>query len=131
MMTNEEKVQHWVNMADYDMVTADAMMQSKRNLYVGFMCHLATEKLLKARFVKIKDETPPYIHNLFRLAELTGLFDEMTEQQIDFLKELNPLHIEARYLDYKDTIEKKLTDAATQEILTKTKELVAWIKQKI
>ena len=131
MMTNEEKVQHWVKMADYDIETADGLMQIKRNLYVGFMCHLATEKLLKARFVKIKDETPPYIHNLRLLAEKTGIYDMMSDEQKDFLKELNPLHIEARYQDYKDAIEKKLTDEVAQEILTKTKELTAWIKEKI
>ena len=131
IMTNEEKVQHWVNMANYDIESADVMMKSKRNLYVGFICHLTVEKMLKAYFVKITEETPPYIHNLRLLAEKTDIYSMMSEEQKDFLNELNPLQIEARYQEYKSAIEKKLTDKATQEILTKTKEMMAWIKSKI
>ena len=68
---------------------------------------------------------------MVRLAELTGIFDMMSDEQKDFLAELAPLQIKARYQEYKDAIEKKMTDAATQEILTKTKEMLVWIKQKI
>ena len=131
MMTNEEKVQHWVNMADRDIEAAEWNSKGKYNLHAGYLCHQAVEKLLKARFVKIKEETPPYTHDLFRLAELTGLFDMMSDEQKDFLAELDPLQIKARYQEYKDAVEEKMTDETTQEILTKTKELVTWIKQKI
>ena len=40
-MTTEEKVNYWVELSDYDLETADAMLQTKRYLYVGFMCHQA------------------------------------------------------------------------------------------
>ena len=130
-MTNEEKVQHWVELADYDIATADDLMIPKRYLYVGFMCHQAVEKLLKAYFMKLKDETPPYTHNLISLAEKTGIFDEMSEQQQLFIDKINTLNIEARYQDYKKKLSKELTSEVTQEILTKTKELLSWIKLKI
>ena len=130
-MTKEEKVQHWINMSDYDMDTADALMQSKRYLYVGFMCHQAVEKLLKAYFIKLKDDTPPYTHNLITLAEKTEIFNAMSEQQQLFIDRINNLNIEARYQDYKNMLAKELTSDVTQEILTKTKELIIWIKQKI
>jgi len=32
-----EKVNYWIELSDYDMETADAMLTSKRFLYVGFM----------------------------------------------------------------------------------------------
>ena len=35
---------NWLASADYDMHTAEAMFESKRYLYVVFMCHLALEK---------------------------------------------------------------------------------------
>lgn len=35
-------------MSDYDYDTAIAMMQTRRYLYVGFMCHQTIEKALKA-----------------------------------------------------------------------------------
>ena len=131
MMTNEEKVQHWVKMADYDIISADVLMESKRNLHVGFICHLTIEKMLKAYYAKITEETPPYLHNLRLLAEKTDLYSMMSEEQKEFLKELNPLQIKARYQDYKDSIEKELTDEVTQKILTQTKEMIEWIKSKI
>ena len=130
-MTNEEKVQHWVDLSDYDIATAEDLMIPKRYLYVGFMCHQAVEKLLKAYFRKLKDETPPYTHNLISLAEKTGIFDEMSEQQQLFIDKINTLNIEARYQDYKKKLSKELTSEVTQEILTKTKELLSWIKLKI
>ena len=130
-MTNEEKVQHWVDMSDRDIDTAEYLVNGKRNLHAGYLCHQATEKILKAYFVKIKEETPPYTHNLFRLAELTGLFDMMSQEQKGFLIELNPLQIKARYQEYKDSVERELTDEVTLKILTKTKELLSWIKLKI
>ena len=43
------------------------MLDTKRFLYVGFMCHQAIEKALKGIFVARKPETePPYIHKLTR-----------------------------------------------------------------
>ena len=29
-MTNEEKVEHWTGLSEYDLETADAMLQTKR-----------------------------------------------------------------------------------------------------
>jgi len=43
----DEKVKYWVDISDYDLETADAMLQSKRYLYVGFMCHQTIKKYLK------------------------------------------------------------------------------------
>ena len=52
------KVTYWTELSDYDIKTAEAMFESKRYLYVGFMAHQAIEKILKAYFVNIKS-TPP------------------------------------------------------------------------
>lgn len=34
-----EKVKYWIDLAEYDFETAKAMFDTKRYLYVGFMCH--------------------------------------------------------------------------------------------
>ena len=34
-----DKVKYWAEISDYDLDTAEAMFQTKRWLYVGFMCH--------------------------------------------------------------------------------------------
>ena len=46
-MTREEQVQYWLDIADYDLDTAEAMHQTGRWLYVAFMCHQVIEKTLK------------------------------------------------------------------------------------
>jgi HEPN domain-containing protein len=58
-MTNREKILYWVNLADYDMITAQTMLDGGRYLYVGFMCHQVVEKIFKAYYSKMKAETPP------------------------------------------------------------------------
>ena len=103
----------------------------RHNLYAGFMCHQAVEKILKGYFTKMKEDTPPFTHDLTGLAQKTEIYDSMNEQQKDFMEELNPLNIEARYPDYKNKIAQTMTKEVTQNILTKTNELLQWIKLKI
>jgi HEPN domain-containing protein len=92
-----DKVNYWFDISEYDLETAKAMLISKRFLYVGFMCHLAIEKLLKAYYVSVKDEMPPYSHNLTYLAEKSSLLSKLSEDQKSFIDELEPMNIEARY----------------------------------
>ena len=40
----DDKVKYWLELSDYDLETALAMLNSKRYLYVGFMCHQIIEK---------------------------------------------------------------------------------------
>ncbi|WP_300685615.1 HEPN domain-containing protein [Acutalibacter sp. 1XD8-36] len=44
------KAAYWLDCADYDLQMAKAMLETKRFLYVGFMCHQTIEKGLKAVF---------------------------------------------------------------------------------
>ena len=70
-MTKEERILYWKDLSDYDIETADAMYATKRWLYVGFMCHQVLEKILKAYWYSTKDDNPPFVHSLIRLAEGT------------------------------------------------------------
>ena len=60
----ESKIKYWIDLSDYDLETAEAMLQSKRYLYVGFMCHQTIEKALKAYYTKLNTETAPFTHSL-------------------------------------------------------------------
>jgi HEPN domain-containing protein len=100
----EEKVKYWVELAEYDLETAGAMLNSKRYLYVGFMCHQTIEKVLKAFYVKDKMETPPYTHNLIYIAEISGIYNDFNEIQKDFPDNLQPCHIEPRYPAHKASL---------------------------
>lgn len=41
-----DKVRYWIELSDYDLETAQAMLETSRFLYVGFMCHQVIEKAL-------------------------------------------------------------------------------------
>lgn len=73
------KVTYWIEMSDYDLETADAMLLTGRYLYVGFMCHQTIEKILKAYWANRLVEVPLKIHSLSRLAERTELDKELSE----------------------------------------------------
>jgi HEPN domain-containing protein len=126
-----KKVIYWIDLADYDFNTAKAMLKSRRYLYVGFMCHQAVEKILKAYFVSTSDSQPEYTHRLTYLTESTGIEDLLSDEQKDFLDELEPLNIEARYPTYKEKLLRKLTDKKCKEIIMKTEEFLLWIKEKL
>lgn len=80
-MSDFTKVEYWFESAEYDLQTARAMLETRRLLYVGFMCHQTIEKALKGIFVTRKpEEELPYIHKLVRLANLSGISGEMSEE---------------------------------------------------
>ena len=126
-----DKVQYWLDIASYDFETAEAMQRTGRWLYVGFMCHQTIEKTLKAYWNAVREDDPPYIHNLKRLAAGTELFDALSEEQKDFIDRLTPLNIEARYPSYKDALAKSLNEEYCAKIIEETNNLKQWIEQKL
>ena len=130
-MNNSEKTNYWIEISDYDLETSKTMLIGKRYLYVGFMCHQAVEKILKAYFTAKNEETPPFVHNLKRLAEECGLISNLTEVQLDLIEELVPMNIEARYPTYKERLLKSLTEDKCKELIYKTEILCHWIKKQL
>ena len=124
------KSKYWLDLAKEDMDVAQILLTNGKLLHFGFMCDLVAEKALKAK-IEYSGLTVPKIHNLIRLAELGGILDILTEEQLDLLTILNPLQIEARYPVYKQQIELILTHDQCNTILRQTKELVAWIEQQL
>ena len=125
------KATYWIEMSDYDFDTAKAMLETKRYLYVAFMCHQTIEKILKAYWSNVLEEPPLKIHSLSRLAEKSGLDKDMSEEQTDFIDELEPLNIEARYPSYKERLMRSLTSDRCKELIEQTDKLRTWIKSKL
>lgn len=84
------------------------------------------EKLLKAYYVKIKSDYPPFIHNLLRLAEKNNL--ELTDEQKEQLVTVTAFNINARYDDYKMSFKNQCTPEFTMEWINKLKKMRPWIK---
>lgn len=127
----KDKVTYWIEMSEYDLETARAMFNTHRYLYVGFMCHQAIEKVLKAYWSHVLEEPPLKIHTLSKLASKTKIDSEMSEEQLDFIDTLEPLNIEARYPSYKERLLKSLTPDYCIKLIDSTKELHSWIKSKL
>jgi HEPN domain-containing protein len=127
-MNKEKAIDYWFNMADYDLKTAQVMLDGGRYLYVGFMCHQVIEKALKGLYVKEHNRIPPYTHNLLTLCADLNLV--LTEEHQDFLIKLNPLNIEARYPEMKEKLGKAITKKKAYVLLEKTRSAYKWLKSK-
>ena len=117
----------WFAQADYDLDTAEYMFKGGRFFYAVFMAHLAIEKALKGWWQARLQAVPPKTHNLRYLAERIGA---VLPEEIDvFLTTLNDLSVPTRYPDDLARLAAEYTPARTREILTHTRESLAWIKE--
>ena len=130
-MNDYDKIEYWVELAKYDMETAKVLMNNKKYLYFGFMCHQTIEKILKAVYVKKIKAMPPYIHGLKKIARESKIYDEFSEEQILLLATLEPLNIEGRYPTVKQEIYNSLDKEVCEKLVKDTEELMIWIKNKL
>ncbi len=96
------------------------------SLFIG---HLVIEKLLKAWYVQSTSKTPPFIHDLVRLAERSGL--ALSDEQKDILDTISAFNITGRYDDYKMEFHKKCTKEFTEKWVQHIKEFRRWMKEKL
>ena len=129
-MTQDKVVHNWIERASYDLETSKIMVEVERYLYVGFFCQQAIEKLLKARIAQLGTE-PPYIHNLARLAEIAGIFDDLGEYRKDLLGELTIHAVQSRYGDFEGDPSMVLKPVEARNLWQKTRELFEWLKAKL
>jgi HEPN domain-containing protein len=127
----EKQIKYWIDLSDYDLETAEAMLSARRYLYVGFMCHQTIEKAFKAYFSKLKSETAPYSHSLSYLAKKGEFYELFSEQQKEFIDQIEPLNIEARYPSHKEKLLRSLSESKCREIISQTKEIQKWIKERL
>jgi HEPN domain-containing protein len=120
-------VKHWIETSNDDFNTMLVLFRSKSYHWSLFMGHIAIEKLLKAYFVKNNQRHAPFTHNLYRLAELSGL--EIDEEYSEWLFRITTFNLNARYDDYKKEFYTTCTRDFTKEWLEKIKKLQQWIKQ--
>ena len=117
----------WITEAKEALQVAEHLMEKGDYSYALFFGHLAIEKLLKAMYVvKKKDHAPP-IHNLLRLAKLSGI--KVPTDKIDVLIEISAFNIEARYPDFKRIFRKKCNDEYAGKQITLIKEIFLWLQK--
>ena len=128
-MDTQKKIEYWLDIAHYDLVSAKAMLESKRFLYVGFLCHQVAEKCLKAYFWHNRKKDPPHTHNLLLLSEESRFDEQAGEEHFSLFNELMPLNIQARYPEDRELLLKTLTARKCRRLYMKTKEFYGWIRR--
>lgn len=124
---NWEKVRDfWIEEADEALNVAGHLFDKEDFSYSLFFGHLAVEKLLKAIYVARKKEQAPYIHNLYRLAEMSDI--QLTEEQQERLIRISRFNLEARYPDEKRTFRKICTKEFTSKEVAVIEEVYKWLK---
>ena len=128
-MTNEDKFGYWLETAEYDMETADAMLNSGRWLYVVFMCQQAVEKLVKGLYVLYIEDEVPRTHNIrFLIGKFETLLSEkVSDEHTELFEDLSAFYISGRYTDYKHKLSERLNEMEAKCYYQNSKEAFAWL----
>jgi HEPN domain-containing protein len=122
----EKLKEHFIQSSDKNYETMLHLFESKDLDWSLFVGHLVIEKLLKAIYISVKKQYPPYIHNLLRLAELSEI--QMDDEASIFFSTVTGFNINARYDDYKESFYKKCTPEFTGHWINLIKKYRTWIK---
>ncbi len=123
----ESAADKWTEKGKYDLVTARAMLKSRRYVYVAFMCQQAIEKHLKAIFTKKTKNVPPYTHNLAALSQLIEV--TCSEEDKYLLITLTNFYLNTRYPDFKQKMTEKIDRVKASDLLKKTEAFIKWLKK--
>lgn len=124
--TANKYIQNWFKGSQYDIVTAEAMLKSKRYLYVIFMCHLSIEKFLKGIVAQKLNKIPPKTHDLFLLLKLGKIQIPLGYQKI--VSHLNEASIPTRYPTDISKISRQYNKKVARQYFKETKGLLKWLK---
>ena len=127
IMEQQLNYDEWFFQSDYDLETAYQMLQSGRNIYCIFMCHLSLEKVLKGLFMKRLNDIPPKLHYLIYFVDKISL--TLKDSHLDFLMSLNRMSVITRYPEDLRSMIKLFSQEQTNEIYEQTKSIQQWIKQ--
>ena len=128
-MTADEKFAYWLELAQYDLESAEAMFTSGRWFYVIFMCQQALEKLCKGLYTLYLDDNVPKIHNIRQifLCFKNKLPVVTSEDKLNLFDSLSAHYLMNRYPDFNKHINQKITENETEVILIKSREVFTWL----
>ena len=82
MVNIDKHISHWKSGAEEDFEVADHLIKAGKIRHGLFFLHLTLEKILKAHVCLSNRDMAPRMHNLVRLAELSGI--SFLEEHTDF-----------------------------------------------
>jgi HEPN domain-containing protein len=96
-MDMERQIEYWRTSSWEDLEAGRSLLKSGHYRHALFLAHLALEKMLKARVIIHTRQLPPRIHNLERLAEISGLQLDLERKQA--LSSFGIYQLHGRYPD--------------------------------
>ncbi|MCX6998838.1 MAG: HEPN domain-containing protein [Candidatus Sumerlaeota bacterium] len=121
-----KQIDYWQRGSVEDMEIAEELLASRRFRYALFFAHLSLEKMLKAHVIRATSKTPPKIHNLVRLAEMTEL--EITDEKMEWLRAFNVYQLEGRYPGDTQII---ISEETARRDISLAGEIVEWLKAQL
>lgn len=119
--------QAWQRSSREDFKVAKSLFDKKHYAYCLFFCHLAVEKALKRIYLLRQQKLPPFVHNLVRIADESGLqLDNALRMD---LQELTTFNIKARYEIIKAQFHRHATKSYAQKWLTRSTEILNLLKK--
>jgi HEPN domain-containing protein len=128
-MTKEDKYAYWLQLAQYDLDTAQTMYAGGRWFYVAFMCQQAIEKICKGLYNFYIDDNIPRIHNIrFILTKIeTSLSLAIKPEIYNLIDTLSAHYLNNRYPDFSEVPNTQIDKDKATNILEKTREAFTWL----
>jgi HEPN domain-containing protein len=129
IMTSEEKYAIWLQYAQEDLDSADAMYAGGRWFHTAYMCQQALEKHCKGLYNFYIGDDVPRIHNIPRL--LNDLEEKLSipipEEVYKLADMLSGLYLYNRYPDFKERSAAKVDKTRAAALLAQTKDALKWL----
>ena len=126
MVDLEKQVVFWRDGAKEDWDVARELVQRGRVRHGMFFAHLALEKSLKAHVCRATRDIAPRLHNLVRLAEITGL--SMNQDLLDVCAVMNAFQVEGRY---PETLSPEPSPEEARRYLSRAQEVFSWLMDRL
>jgi HEPN domain-containing protein len=125
----KEKFEYWLDIAQYDLETANTMFNGGRWLYVVFMCQQAVEKLVKGLYTLYVDDNVPRVHNITAIVEKfeDRLQTPVPQDKYRLFDNLSAYYLNNRYPDFLSKLSSQINEKESKDILRETKAVFAWL----
>lgn len=128
MPTVDEQVVWWTKQAAHDLESARSSKANGFHDTCALLCQQSGEKYLKALYMKLKEATPPKIHQCDRLATILGAPSAIVVSS----RLIERDYMESRYPDAAEGVPFERFDEARSDERLKAAEVVQlWVLQQL
>jgi HEPN domain-containing protein len=128
-MSSQDKFEYWLDIAQYDLQTAETMLNGERWLYVAFMCQQALEKLAKGLYLLYVDDNTPRTHSIEKIFEYfeDKLSVEIPTETKDLFDKLSTCYLNNRYPEFMNKLSTLVKESEAKVFYSQTKKVFAWL----